>query len=349
MGQVLTTILTHFNISFNLPRLFLSDSAAYMKKCYREVLLPLMPQLIHVPCCAHIINLIGDMWRTLSQFNILKSLLDKIKEVFVHSPARRGRYLAYLKMHGISSPCKIPLYNKTRWNSWFQMNEKESDIITIYLNFISFYAKEFIQDLDFFQQLNKPIFPLVELRLQQLTSYIKMYRNSNDFGPSLENLIIQLRFNPNDFYAIFRLAFETAYSKFSAHIPNHPTRPLFHACQVFDPRYIHAGDLLRKNIRQYNIIKEFANPSDELLREWGIYCGLDNEFLGEIELDQYWLNKATQLPILSNIALDYICLPISSCTVERSFSMYNSLLDNDWQSLSKDSLKGLSMLYFNGV
>ncbi|CAB4432412.1 unnamed protein product [Rhizophagus irregularis] len=288
-------------------------------------------------------------------------------------------------MHGISSPCKIPLYNKTRWNSWFRMviyakehiiywpsffkeefdndkkhvtlmainsclqNEKESGIITIYLNFISFYAKEFIQDLDFFQQLNKPIFPLVELRLQQLTSYIEMYRNSNDFGPSLENLIIQLRFNPNDFYAIFRLAFETAYSKFSAHIPNHPTRPLFHACQVFDPRYIHAGDLLRKNIWQYSIIKEFANLSDELLREWGIYCGLNNEFLGEIELDQYWLNKATQLPILSNIALDYIWLPISSCTVERSFSMYNSLLDNDRQSLSKDSLKGLSMLYFNGV
>ena len=59
MGQVLTTILTHFNVSFNLPRLFLSDSAAYMKKCYRDVLLPLMLQLIHVPCCAHILNLIG--------------------------------------------------------------------------------------------------------------------------------------------------------------------------------------------------------------------------------------------------------------------------------------------------
>ena len=59
MGQTLMTILTNYNISFSLPRLFLSDSAAYMKKCYRDVLLPLMPQLIHVPCCAHIINLIG--------------------------------------------------------------------------------------------------------------------------------------------------------------------------------------------------------------------------------------------------------------------------------------------------
>ena len=47
-------------------------------------------------------------------------------------------------------------------NSYFQ-NEQEIGIITIYLNFISSYAKEFVQDLDFFQQLKKPVFPFVEL------------------------------------------------------------------------------------------------------------------------------------------------------------------------------------------
>jgi hypothetical protein len=166
----------------------------------------------------------------------------------------------------------------------------------------------------------------------------------------LENLIIQLRFNTNELYPIFRAAFNAAYEKFTAHIPNHPSRQLFYACQVFDPKFIHNGDVLeRKNIRQYNVIKEFDNPSDELLREWGIYCGLDNEFLGEMELGQYWVDKATQLPILSNIALDYIWLPVSSCTVERSFSMYNSLLDSDRQNLSQDSLKKLNMMYFNGI
>ncbi|CAG8665880.1 11777_t:CDS:2 [Rhizophagus irregularis] len=66
IGQILTTILFHFNISFNLPRLFLLDSATYMKKYYRK-----------------------DTWRTLPQFRILKEFLDKIKKVFVHSPARR--------------------------------------------------------------------------------------------------------------------------------------------------------------------------------------------------------------------------------------------------------------------
>ena len=38
----------------------------------------------------------------------------KLKKMFSFIPVRRSRYLAYLKMHGISSPCKIPLYNKTR-------------------------------------------------------------------------------------------------------------------------------------------------------------------------------------------------------------------------------------------
>jgi hypothetical protein len=59
MEQVLITILTQFNVSFNLSRLFLSDSAAYMKKCYQNILLPLIPQLIYMPYCAHILNLIG--------------------------------------------------------------------------------------------------------------------------------------------------------------------------------------------------------------------------------------------------------------------------------------------------
>ena len=59
MGSTLLTTLTKYNIPLSLPRLFLSDSAAYMKKCFRDVLKPVMPQLIHVPCCAHILNLIG--------------------------------------------------------------------------------------------------------------------------------------------------------------------------------------------------------------------------------------------------------------------------------------------------
>src|SRR6266540_3497380 len=52
-------IITTFQIPLSSSRLFVTDSAAYMKKCFREVLKPLMPQLIHISCYAHIINLVG--------------------------------------------------------------------------------------------------------------------------------------------------------------------------------------------------------------------------------------------------------------------------------------------------
>jgi hypothetical protein len=59
IGQTLFYILAKYNISFDKPIVFSSDSAAYMKKSFREVLHPVMRKLIHVPCCAHIMNLIG--------------------------------------------------------------------------------------------------------------------------------------------------------------------------------------------------------------------------------------------------------------------------------------------------
>ncbi len=52
-----------------------------------------------------------------------------------------------------------------------------------------------------------------------------------------------------------------------------------------------------------------------------------------------WMFLATHLPILSQIALNYIWLPISSYVVKYSFSLYNTLLNNDHQNLSKELLK----------
>ena len=331
----------------------------------------------------------SNTWRTFPNFSILKIFLSKVKETFVYSPARKTRYLTHLRMHGIEKPCKIPLPNATRWNSWFKMvfyakdhinywisfyyeeyekdksnesvsainemlqDERKKGMIIIYLNFIAHFAQEFVQDLDFFQQQNKPVFPFVEGRLEQLTSYLEGNCIARNFGSELHLLIIQHRFNSDDFYAIFRTAFNLAYKKFEAHIPQHPARPLFRASRIFDPLYIkmgiQVGDTSRNDIRRYSSITELSNPSDELLQEWVIYCGSVNEIIEvHIDLNSYWVGMQKILPILSSVALDYIWLPISSCSVERSFSMYNNLLNSDRQNLSCESLKQLSMLYFNG-
>jgi hypothetical protein len=126
-----------------------------------------------------------------------------------------------------------------------------------------------------------------------------------------------------------------AYEKFSVHIPHRPARKLFQACRIFDPAYLLTNNISKKDIRHYSAIKEFENVS--------------NLQFQETELDLFWSNLHSQLPFLSNIALNYIWLPVSSCSVERSFSLYNSILDENRQNLSKESLKTLSMLYFNGI
>jgi len=172
--------------------------------------------------------------------------------------------------------------------------------------------------------------------------------NAKYFGPELDTLIVSKFFQPAEFYPIFRSAFSVAYQKFSAHIPSHPGRPLFFAAQVFNPKFFHLGDVTRKDIRNYSIIQELSNPSNELLHEWSIYCGLKYDIaFKDITLDEFWLNMADSLPHLSEIALDYIWLPASSCAVERSFSKYNTILDTNRQSLSEETLQSLNMLYFN--
>src|SRR5687767_10651158 len=137
-----------------------------------------------------------------------------MKDTFVKSPARKRRYLTHLQMNGILSSRQIPLPNKTRWSSWFRMifylkdhiqfwpgfyeaeyqldsrnktiatinstlcSEQNYKIIVIFVHFICIYAIEFVQDLDFFQQQDKPLFPFVEGRLMQLTSFLESNRTA---------------------------------------------------------------------------------------------------------------------------------------------------------------------------
>lgn len=45
---------------FNDVVAFVTDNAAYMKKCFRDSLRGILPNAVHVTCWAHILSLVGD-------------------------------------------------------------------------------------------------------------------------------------------------------------------------------------------------------------------------------------------------------------------------------------------------
>jgi hypothetical protein len=98
--------------------LFITDNAAYMLAAFR-VLSPLMPQLKHNACFAHIFNLVGETWIGYKNFKLLDSVVNLIKTTFTYSSARKRRWVSHLSLNGYSNPTLPPLPVKTRWNSWF--------------------------------------------------------------------------------------------------------------------------------------------------------------------------------------------------------------------------------------
>ncbi|KAF0468394.1 transcription factor e2f6 [Gigaspora margarita] len=116
---------------------------------------------------------------------------------------------------------------------------------------------------------------------------------------------------------VFQDAFKTALKKFDIYLLNHPCRSLFKSTQIFDPKFVSLAITNRDLYNYTNNIPELFQPSTDLFSEWLLY------------------------------SLDYIWLPISSCAVERSFSAYNNILQDNRQNLSTESLKMLTILYFN--
>src|SRR5438132_1206870 len=87
-------------------------------------------------------------------------------------------------------------------NSAF-INQQSNGRIEIYLAFIQENAQQFVADLDFFQQENKPMFPFIEQRLQQLEARITMGKTTTNFGPTIDTVLQKLNSPLSSFCPVF--------------------------------------------------------------------------------------------------------------------------------------------------
>ena len=119
-SQSIIRSVTDTGIQFDDVVAVVTDSAAYCKKAYNDVLSAVFPNSFHVLCLAHIVNLAADVFQKHKEFTHLCTLVTMIKSSLFKKPGRKSRYLKYLSDFIAAGDVKLPpVPVSTRWNSWF--------------------------------------------------------------------------------------------------------------------------------------------------------------------------------------------------------------------------------------
>nr|XP_014354088.1 PREDICTED: uncharacterized protein LOC106706949 [Latimeria chalumnae] len=122
VAQSIVQTLMAYEISFMDVFTFHSDNAAYMKKCFTDVLAGLMPKCTHITCYSHILDLVA---RSITQhFPAALKYMKYMNNLFAIPSGRKARFLQYIstiKSRDPNVPLKLPPEPvETRWNTYFE-------------------------------------------------------------------------------------------------------------------------------------------------------------------------------------------------------------------------------------
>ena len=110
--------VTDIVIEFSQVISVVSDSAAYCKKAYRDVLSTVFSNSLHVLCLAHIVNLTAEVFHHSRDFAHMCALVTMIKSSLYKKPGTP--FAVPCRLYIPSADVKLPpVPVSTRWNSWF--------------------------------------------------------------------------------------------------------------------------------------------------------------------------------------------------------------------------------------
>uniref|UniRef100_H3AKW3 DUF659 domain-containing protein n=1 Tax=Latimeria chalumnae TaxID=7897 RepID=H3AKW3_LATCH len=115
---VVKTILEH-GISFNDVRVFDTENAPYMRKCYSDVLQALFPNSVHITCLAHITNVLVSEFE--KPFPLTLSFMKLFRKFFSLGRDRKDRYLQHLREAASTKEATMPPEPcSTRWSYYLR-------------------------------------------------------------------------------------------------------------------------------------------------------------------------------------------------------------------------------------
>lgn len=383
-SEAVIKAVTGAGISFQNIIAVVSDSAAYCKKAFRDVLAAVFPAAVHVLCLAHIINLVGDIFQKWPEFGRIATLTTMIKSAFFKKPGRKSRYLKYIAQYLPKEQVKLPpVPVSTRWNTWFKAviyhtahvhlyegffkaeASKGMAVETIielvthqtiyrdeilpYLYFINENCQRIMHSLTALEATRDPLACSVFNTMGNLKSYLAAGTEKEQFGAETDRLLSTMsQEKRGKKIKTFQDVFRTGLTKLSGHVDHHPALQYYRAARIFDPHQLPI--LPSRDIADFRDIPQLKDPSLALTEEWQIYTNTSaEEFPAEpINLVEFWRSIKCRFPVLAKIAGDCLWMPVSSVDVERSFSLYKHILNDRRESLSEENTKQLLMLYYNG-
>ena len=119
----------------------------------------------------------------------------------------------------------------------------------------------------------------------------------------------------------------------------------YKAARIFDPRQL---PCITHDIDSFAVIKDFQDPSTELLEEFQKYVNYKDDLSNPFNIPAFWNANKSRFPLLQQIANKVIWMPVTSVDVERSFSQYKHLMNKQRENQTPKNTKQFTMLYFNG-
>ena len=136
VSQAIIKSVSEIGIDFDHVIAIVSDSAAYCKKAYNDVLSAIFPNSMHVLCIAHIVNLVAEVVHHHADFQHTSTLIAMIKSSLYKKLGRKDRFLKLLADFIVSSDVKLPpVPIFSRWNSWFEAAIYHTTRIHLYEGF----------------------------------------------------------------------------------------------------------------------------------------------------------------------------------------------------------------------
>ncbi|KAK6189098.1 hypothetical protein SNE40_005140 [Patella caerulea] len=306
VSQAVVKTVTDYGIEYNNVMAVVTDSAAYCKKAYKDVLSGLFPQSTHVPCLAHIINLVGEIFLHWPSFNDVHLMCSMMKSAFFKKPQRKRRFLEFLSEYLPPNRVHLPPEPvRTRWGTWFAVIKYHTEYIHLYEGFfkseksegvaveslleitrnkdrykdvqlqMAFIVENCHHIMNLITYLEGTHFPLAAYmynKMEEMRAFLLSGTTKLEFGIQTDIQLSKYDIQARKKYTLlFNKIFQSALDKFEKHIDHHPAMDHYKSTRLFNPVYLPAQP---KTLDAYPNIPEFSVHNQELLDEFNIYTHL---------------------------------------------------------------------------